>query len=105
MKRVITLLFAILLTVQAVRAGEIRFEIVPNPASSSVRIHLNQNSAENTRVEVFTMLGTRVSTATPQILGNGDLLLNVSALPEGVYLIRVTESGNSAVKRLRVQHT
>lgn len=65
--------------------------IYPNPASQDLHILLESNTSEEVSVSICTLLGSelmRVKTTT-----NQPLLLDLSSLDQGAYLLRVYERG------------
>ncbi|MBW2960477.1 T9SS type A sorting domain-containing protein [Mesonia aestuariivivens] len=74
-----------------------QFSLYPNPASNGfVSIQTKTTGAVN--VEVYNLLGKRVLAAK-----NINSQLNVSALTTGVYLVKVSQDGVSATKKLIVK--
>ena len=73
------------------------FEIYPNPVSNGVlRINTLKNMEKT--VQIFDVLGKQVflrTTKTKQ--------LNVSMLNAGVYIIRVSEQGKTATRKLVIK--
>jgi hypothetical protein len=64
--------------------------ITPNPASDEIRIELN---AEHAEVSLFNALGSEVAKTYSD-------RINVSAMPTGIYYVRVTASGDTQSKRV-----
>ena len=69
--------------------------LYPNPAKSEVRITGNTVMQ---KAEVIDMLGKTIAILTPQ-----DNVVNISALKSGVYFMKLSGDGSTAVKRLIVQ--
>ena len=68
-------------------------EVYPNPASNTIRIE----GIEPTVIQVFNALGQLVKTV------QGTNEISVVGLPEGVYVLRITdEKGNSFTERVSV---
>ncbi|MBK8342096.1 MAG: T9SS type A sorting domain-containing protein [Bacteroidetes bacterium] len=75
------------------------FALFPNPASENLHIKLNGKSAE-TVAEIFTLNGTAVLTKT---FNSTDLLnIDVSGIPPGTYMVKLSAEGKSVVKKLVV---
>jgi len=70
------------------------FSIYPNPSSGET-ITIETSLLGNKQVSVFDVLGKEV--INTQISNNE---LNVSVLEEGIYMVRVTQNGVSAIKKL-----
>ena len=73
---------------------------VPNPASSSIRLHWKESQAEplKTNIELFDMRGRLVKT---QQVSYGESV-DVSSLTEGVYFIRIKDENNKFVETSKV---
>lgn len=72
-------------------------KVYPNPLTGNVLNITSDNNADKT-VAVYDVLGKQVLTA--QVI-NGTV--NVSALTSGVYIVKVTEEGKTATKKLVVR--
>lgn len=74
----------------------------PNPFNPATVIPFELNSAGYTTLVVFNMLGQQVKTliSKPMQAGSYNISLNVSELPSGVYIYRLTHNGNSSVRKL-----
>ncbi|MEP0547985.1 MAG: PA domain-containing protein [Rhodothermales bacterium] len=70
--------------------------VYPNPLASHATIGLNLPTAQAVRVAVFDVLGREVAVVHdgPLAAGRHDLALDASALPSGVYIVRV-EAGSA----------
>ena len=66
--------------------------ISPNPAKTFISINTN----ETTQVSVYSLTGEMVLTTSV----TGKELLNVSSLPEGVYLVHISNENTNAVQKL-----
>ncbi len=77
----------------------LNFDIAPNPANASVRLSFTEALTADTRVAVFNVAGQRV---LAQTLGAGSLtlLLDIAALPDGVYAITVENDQARGVKKI-----
>lgn len=69
--------------------------IYPNPATSQITVQM-EGSAQ---VEIFSILGQRV--ANKQISGNSSL--SVENLTSGIYLVRISQEGQTLTKKLVVK--
>jgi len=74
-------------------------KVFPNPAKESVSISfIAPESWNNTcQLEAFNMNGENVINKIVSISGNKnhEMVLNISELPQGIYLIKLTSNGNS----------
>lgn len=68
------------------------FDIVPNPASSAIYI---QSDGEIENVVIFNAIGEAVAES-------GESKIDVSTLPTGIYFVKATIDGETAVKNLVV---
>jgi hypothetical protein len=75
----------------------------PNPFNSSARIRLTLNQPEHVTLSLFDIQGRLVATVMSRTLAEGrhDLTFEGRALPSGLYLLSLYESGRlTAVERL-----
>lgn len=87
-------------------AQDIHVKISPNPASSSIELSLTGTTEGKVDVEIFTVLGTRIYQAQYNLeTGQTTIQLSISTIPDGIYLVRVSQNGNASVRRLKIQHT
>lgn len=76
-----------------------QFSISPNPAKGIVTLTCAEPLLGN--VEIIDMSGRVVNTIKP--LGSQTLTVNVSALPAGAYLVRVTTPKGTSTKKLTIE--
>lgn len=104
MKAVIAILFLGSLSwFHRLSAGEIKFELLPNPSSGQSQIHINTISSKPVIVEIFSILGNKIATYTMPS-GQSTFNINLDNQPSGMYLVRLSDGNNCSVKRLKVQH-
>jgi hypothetical protein len=79
--------------------------LYPNPAANYVEV-LFQAPAGSVQVEIFNLLGHRVMPAISKVSNGTELTLpiEVRSLPSGIYLVRIVQGNQGAVRRLTVQH-
>ena len=72
----------------------------PNPTSGRATVRYSLNEAATVTIEAYDALGRRVLTADRRSVaaGEGDVALDTSALPSGVYLLRMTAETGGAVR-------
>ncbi len=70
--------------------------ISPNPASSEIQVISNQSSV--TSIEVYNMLGEKVSTL-PLTDYRSPITINIAALPSGMYFVKIKSENGVAVKK------
>jgi hypothetical protein len=93
-----------MLVVLPARSGDIRMGITPNPANNQVTVTIEgSNVGVLLHPEVFTLLGEKVASAQWSREGN-IFLLNTSAVPDGIYLVKYGNGDQAIVKRLKIQH-
>lgn len=68
------------------------FDIVPNPASTAIYI---QSDGEIENVVIFNAIGDAVAES-------GESKIDISTLPTGIYFVKATIDGETAVKKLVV---
>ncbi len=99
-------IWILLLLSQSLWAGGPQMRLVPNPAKDHVRVELQEISTENIHVELYSVLGVRVSDVQIQKDRFGKYLdLRFPQLPEGVYLLRVKNKHFDQTKRLKIQRS
>ncbi len=82
--------------------NNVKVEIYPNPATGRASIDLLSGTEQNARVDLYDMAGVRVLNAfdgkCPQ--GRTSVSVECSALPPGVYTVRVKAGDNLSVGKL-----
>jgi hypothetical protein len=82
----------------SVKSNEIaNFAMYPNPVSGGVLTITSDNAADK-EVAIYDMLGKEVVNAKT-VNGN----VNVSALTSGIYMVKITEEGKTATRKLVVR--
>jgi subtilisin family serine protease len=77
------------------------FVMYPNPAQSEVTVSFsNSLEGSNIAVEIFDVLGQRVSSTKFDNSGRFDQRIDVSALKTGIYLVRVGDGNVSSTRKL-----
>ena len=67
--------------------------LYPNPATSTFELQIKAGKSTAAIVELFNVLGTRVSRQETQLnAGTNDVENNVAGLSTGVYLVKVTDA-------------
>jgi len=69
-------------------AGDLAFDLVPNPADDVVRLSFGESIRSDVRIAVLNMAGQQLISLNLPV-GTLTYLLNVSELPEGMYLVTV----------------
>ncbi|MFN0013364.1 MAG: reprolysin-like metallopeptidase [Saprospiraceae bacterium] len=83
-------------------ARSLDFVLTPNPATETVRLAFGENLRSDARVRIFDAAGSLVQ-ALHFAAGDSMLSLNVSGLPEGMYVISVDTAEGSGVRKLVVR--
>lgn len=73
-----------------VSSDKTQLEIFPNPAKDKLVCRLNTRQQQLISAQLYNMLGVAATTNISQIDENG-IVLNVSSLPDGIYLIQVND--------------
>jgi PKD repeat protein len=71
--------------------------IYPNPASASITIELTSYFTKNTFAEIYSMQGKLLKHISMQ---QEQTQVNISDLPSGVYIVKVSDNSGIAVKRI-----
>ena len=89
-------------SVNNVQQTNLRLEVYPNPASSSVNINYSVSHAETVRIEVSDMTGKKVKEINASARNsNNQEKIDVSDLHSGIYTVRLmTEDGGETVSKL-----
>ncbi|MFD2543263.1 T9SS type A sorting domain-containing protein [Lacinutrix gracilariae] len=98
MKKIYLLLFTLCSITAAIGQNEItEFSIYPNPVTNGV-VNIKSSNNEAVSVSIYNVLGKQVlaQNITNQIL-------NVSSLNAGVYVLKLTQNGNSIAKKLVIK--
>lgn len=89
----------------AFRDPVLELRLHPNPAAQYVEVSL-QAPAGSVQLEIFNLLGHRVMPVT-NLRSEGrsfSVPMEVRQLPAGIYLVRISQGNQTAVRRLTVQH-
>ncbi|MEM8600815.1 MAG: PA domain-containing protein [Bacteroidota bacterium] len=78
--------------------------VYPNPIATTAQVGFTLPAAENARVEVFDLIGRRVATLTDGLRAAGEhtVTLDASALPGGVYVVRLATPSTTLAERVTV---
>lgn len=71
-------------------------QVYPNPAKNLVNITSNSFAPKN--VEIFNVVGTKVLATSVN-----NTPVNVAGLPTGIYMVKVTEEGKTATRKLVIE--
>lgn len=104
MRSAIILLFSFVLLNSIQAVDDFRFGLSPNPASNSVTIE-TEIAVNDIKIEVFSILGDKILEQTfKESAGKRSFVVNTQAIPDGIYLVRVSFGSHVSVKRLKIQH-
>ena len=86
-------------------ANGISVGVYPNPMNTSATISIRLLQSEVVSVSVLNMLGETVQTIAPSQLstGNHSIDMDASALPAGIYFVKVSAGNASATKKIVVE--
>jgi PKD repeat protein len=80
---------------------DIQFDVYPNPASDKIHIRFSNENAETTVIEMMNLMGGEV--CKPIIATRSEATIHLSHLPEGCYLLKITNGNSSHVKKVIVK--
>lgn len=66
------------------------FTVYPNPASSTIHIRFNENPSKKSLLSIRNILG---ETLIIQPIWNGEVIADISSLPNGLYFVEITAPG------------
>ena len=72
----------------------------PNPFSDKITVAYSTDNTSNVTFEVIDMIGKVHYSATEQVKGEHAFTVNTSALPQGVYFIRITNGDEVKTQRI-----
>lgn len=78
----------------------VAFNVYPNPATENISIEYTANADENSTIYLYDMVGKRQLTNNVMVTrGYNNFTLDISALPQGSYILQIVNSGNALTKR------
>ncbi|MEM0997557.1 MAG: FG-GAP-like repeat-containing protein [Bacteroidota bacterium] len=91
--------------VVGIEAPKPGFELYPNPAQGSVTVRGEMLVSPSAELQVFDLLGNRVTLQGQEQLAENAFRFRVDVLPAGVYVVRITDAqlGESWTKKLVVE--
>ena len=95
--RIVTSLTELSLTLATAQNNIAGLKVYPNPVSNGV-LHIESNLNTERTVTLFDVIGKQVlSTTTP------NNTINVAALNSGIYIVKITEGGKTATRKLVIK--
>ena len=86
------------LTILSTQQNEIpRLSIYPNPVTKGI-LYITSNSNSEKAVTIFDVLGKQVLNTT-----TSNNVINVNTLVSGVYVVKITEEGKTATRKLVIK--
>ncbi|MCB0705002.1 MAG: M36 family metallopeptidase [Saprospiraceae bacterium] len=82
---------------------ELDVRVFPNPAQDLLNITLNASEQTDLQIEILTVDGRSVYQYQNSVFGYTHLPLNTADIASGIYFIRITANGRSAVEKVVVQ--
>jgi len=73
--------------------------IFPNPANTILNVQMNE--AKNIRFKIVNTIGEELIS---EEIKKPEFKIDISALPDGIYFLRITEGEKNFSKKLVVQH-
>jgi plastocyanin len=80
-------------------AGNEPITVSPNPASSSVKVHI---SDMNATFSLYDVAGKLISTLQPANRTNTDAYLNVGNIAAGMYMLKIQSGDNATMTKLEI---
>lgn len=98
---------AVLLKSRTTGVSDIRnqpagIEIYPNPATDKLNVSIGSTVAEPTEVTVYDLFGRKIQTTVANFDGHSPIILNISTLTRGFYLLYVRNSHCTSTKSFTV---
>lgn len=78
-------------------------QLTPNPTHDQVMLNLELQNASEVRVEVVNAMGQAVQTLYPGTVHAVNQAISLGQWPSGVYMLRITLDGQSAVRSIVLQ--
>ncbi len=84
---------------------ELAFELYPNPCESKVCLRYQKSELRNQKIEILDISGKVLKTISidKRSPGEQELVIDVSNLPAGIYLIRMEAEGKLGMRKLIVK--
>jgi hypothetical protein len=81
------------------------FEMYPNPTNGSTNLAFNLDKEQNVNVELFNMLGEKISTVNEGNMSAGShtIMINGSSLKNGVYFVKFNCDNATTTQKLIIQ--
>jgi len=84
---------------------ELNFSIYPNPADKQISISFGENITGMARLNISDLTGRVVYSEDINDVRPGQVQsINSLGIKEGVYLLRLTSGGNSAIRKVVIKH-
>jgi len=79
--------------------------IYPNPTTGVVNFQLKVDNEKVKMVEIYNTLGEKVYSSSNgyQLMANGEMQIDLSSLPTGFYIVKVSTDTHTAFKKLIIQ--
>ena len=77
--------------------------VYPNPSNGKVFVRYQLNNANPVQIEVFNATGVRVAMVNGSA-ASGTGMVDLGGMSEGIYLVRITNNGQSATRKVVVKH-
>ena len=76
--------------------------LYPNPTNGKVTVQFGANANDKAELEVINVMGQTVVAPAVVSLSNNTYTMNLSTLANGVYYIKVTNDGKTAIKKVTI---
>ncbi|MCX6351488.1 MAG: T9SS type A sorting domain-containing protein [Bacteroidetes bacterium] len=91
---------SVITTIADVSAGEIKLNVYPNPFKEFTNIGYTLVKNTNVSIEVFDVLGRKVSTLTNGVQPAGEYNFNFNNSESGIYIIKLIVDGVTINKEI-----
>ncbi|MCF0205901.1 MAG: T9SS type A sorting domain-containing protein, partial [Bacteroidales bacterium] len=87
-----------LVDIEEVSVDDNAVDVYPNPTTGMLNISFNNITNGEVSLELYDVLGKLV--ATQQVYGAGDCTIDISAQPEGLYILKVSTADFTSKKKI-----
>lgn len=78
-------------------------KLFPNPSNGNIRLDFDKTENKKFNCEIINVLGEKVYEANLTISGNSEMEINLSFLPKGIYIVKISDGKNVECKLLAIE--
>lgn len=82
---------------------DVLFSISPNPSNGNFNFYCGSEVNKNLHAEVFNTIGQKVFEQNFMLNGRGNLPMNISNQPQGIYFLKLTDGKNLLTRKLIIE--